>query len=299
MVTYTLRTALDRFDTLEMLSYRHGFHAGNFADVLKHGVLTLLGESLLGKEKGFFYLDTHAGAGLYDLASPFARKNREYQSGVARIWAANDVPEELRTYRDIVRALNPDGALRYSPGSPWTIHCLLRPQDRMVLCELHPTEVEALRSRFAGQRRVTVRHDDGYQAMKALLPPAERRGLVLCDPAFELRDERERLLEAAQLAYRRWPTGIFAYWHPIHERRAMDWLYRRFRQSGIERLLAVELTMFPETAERRMIGTGLVLVNPPWRLADRLARLLPWLCDTLRQGLEATWCLEWLAGADD
>ncbi|MDD2769177.1 MAG: 23S rRNA (adenine(2030)-N(6))-methyltransferase RlmJ [Methylococcus sp.] len=279
-----------------MLSYRHGFHAGNFADVLKHAVLAQLVQSLLRKPTPFFYLDTHAGAGRYDLQSAMAKQNQEYRSGIGRLWTLKSVPPELDGYLAAVRALNPNGRLQFYPGSPSIVRHVLRSGDRMALCELHSTEIQALRKLFSGDRRIKFNQLDGYQGLKAFLPPPERRGLVLCDPAFELRNEREKMVEAAADAWKRWPTGIFAYWHPIQDRRTVDWLYRKFRHTGIDRLLAVELSVLAESADKQMSGSGLVLVNPPWRLDEYLKTLLPWLHETLSPEREGGWRLEWLAG---
>lgn len=282
-----------------MLSYRHGFHAGNFADVLKHVVLTQTVRSLLRKSAPFFFLDTHAGGGRYDLESAMAKQNREHRSGIERLWKLPSAPPELEDYLAAVRALNPGGRLRLYPGSPLIVRHFLRGGDRMALCELHGTEVQSLRSVFAGERRITVNQIDGYQGLKAFLPPPERRGLVLCDPPFELRNERERMVEAAAAAWKRWPTGMFAYWYPIQDRRTADWLHRKFRQTGIGRLLAMELSVLPETGEKGMSGSGMIVVNPPWRLDEQMKTLLPWLHAALSPQGEGGWRLEWLAGEPD
>ncbi|QJD30865.1 23S rRNA (adenine(2030)-N(6))-methyltransferase RlmJ [Methylococcus geothermalis] len=279
-----------------MLSYRHGFHAGNFADVLKHAVLVRIVQSLLRKPAPFFYLDTHAGAGRYDLESAMAKKNREHRSGIERLWKLTSVPPELEDYLAAVRALNPGGKLRHYPGSPLIVRHFLRSGDRMALCELHGTEIHSLRAVFGGERRITVDQMDGYQGLKAFLPPAERRGLVLCDPPFELRNERERMVEAAAAAWKRWPTGIFAYWYPIQDRRTADWLHRKFRRTGIDRLLALDLSVCPETGEKHMNGSGLVIVNPPWHLDEHMKTVLPWLHAALSPQGEGGWRIEWLAG---
>lgn len=282
-----------------MLSYRHGFHAGNFADVLKHAVLAQIVRSLLRKPAPFFYLDTHAGGGRYDLESAMAKQNREHRSGIERLWKLPSVPPELEDYLAAVRALNPGGRLRLYPGSPLIVRHFLRGGDRMALCELHGAEIQSLRSLFGGERRITVNQIDGYQGLKAFLPPPERRGLVLCDPPFELRNERERMAEAAAAAWKRWPTGIFAYWYPIQDRRTADWMRRKFRQTGIDRLLAMELSVLPETGEKGMSGTGMIVVNPPWRLDEHMKTLLPWLHATLSPQGEGGWRLDWLAGEPD
>ncbi|MGX2038657.1 23S rRNA (adenine(2030)-N(6))-methyltransferase RlmJ [Methylocaldum sp. MU1018] len=278
-----------------MLSYRHGFHAGNHADVLKHLVLTLLIRSLLRKEKPFFYLDTHAAAGRYDLGSAMARKNREYETGIGPLWKVEDAPEAVRNYLEAVRALNGGGKLRFYPGSPRIVRHFLRPGDRMALSELHPNEVKILGEEFAGDKQVKIHHLDGYQALKALLPPPERRGVVLIDPAFELKDERRRLLDAVKDAHRRWATGIFAVWYPIQDRAAADDFLRRFKKSGIRNILVAEFGILPGDEPLRLNGSGMIVINPPWRLDQHLNDLLPWLWDRLAIEKQGAWRVEWLA----
>jgi len=205
-----------------MLSYRHAFHAGNFADVFKHVLLVQLVRALRGKDKPFCLLDTHAGAARYDLGSAPARKNREFADqnrefadGIGRLWRQPGLSSELGDYLDRVRALNPDGELRWYPGSPRIARDLLRPNDRLILAELHPTEFPLLKAEFRNDRQVAAHHTDGYAALNAFLPPPERRGLVLLDPPYELKDEFERLAEAVRRIHRRWATGIAAVWYPI------------------------------------------------------------------------------------
>ena len=278
-----------------MLSYRHAFHAGNFADVFKHLVLTLLVKAQLGKDKPFCYLDTHAGAGRYDLASGMARKNREYESGVACLWDASDVPEDVGDYLTALRSFNPTSNLQQYPGSPRIVRHFLRPGDRMILCELHPRDLDSLKDEFANDKQVSVHHLDGYQSLKAFLPPPERRGLVLCDPTFELKNERTRLLEALAVAWRRWPTGIYAVWYPVIDRPPVDWFHRQLKRSGIRKMLLAELRIFEEDVPLRLNGSGMILINPPWQLDERLVRLGPWLGKALSPEGEGSFRLEWLA----
>ncbi|HLF96706.1 MAG TPA: 23S rRNA (adenine(2030)-N(6))-methyltransferase RlmJ [Methylococcaceae bacterium] len=279
-----------------MLSYRHSFHAGNFADVLKHAVLVLLLEALQRKDKPFFYLDTHAGAGRYDLNAPAAQKNREFADGIERILSRSDAPPELAGYLAAVRSSQGQGRrLRHYPGSPYIARRHLRPGDRMALTELHPSDFAALRGLFAGDRQVQVENEDGYQAVKALLPPRERRGLVLFDPAFERREENTRLLEALQNAHRRWASGTFALWLPIQSSDTHAAFLRRVRATGIANILQAELTIAPESPLLGLCGTAMLVVNPPWKLDEQLNRLLPWLWQALsRHGLGG-WRVEWLA----
>jgi 23S rRNA (adenine2030-N6)-methyltransferase len=279
-----------------MLSYRHAYHAGNHADVLKHLTLTLLIKSLLLKQKPICYLDTHAGAGRYDLDSEKAHKNREYETGIARLWRRTDLPEGVSDYVEAVRAFNADGVLRVYPGSPRLVRHWLRQGDRMLLCELHTKENVVLGAEFKGDRQVTVSGMDGYQALKALLPPMERRGLVLIDPAFELKDERNRLLQALQEAWKRWPTGTYAIWYPIQDLATHDWFHRQLKRSGIRKMLVAELRLFSQDLPLRMNGSGMVVINPPWHLDEQLAALGPWLHGALASGGEGGFRLQWLAG---
>ncbi len=281
-----------------MLSYRHGFHAGNFADVFKHLILTQLVEALLRKEKPFCYLDTHAGAGIYDLSSAMAKKNREFSGGIARLWNRTDLPAAVHDYLAVVRSLNPTAELRIYPGSPRIVRHFLRPKDRMILCDLHSKEAQDLEQEFAGDRQTKIHHLDGYQGLKAFLPPPERRGLVLIDPAFELKDERARLLEAFAAAYKRWPTGIYAIWYPIQDKPTVDWFHRQLARTGIPKILAAELRIHDEDMPLRMNGTGMIIVNPPWQLDRQLETLGPWLWQALSPEGQGGFRQTWLAGED-
>lgn len=278
-----------------MLSYRHHYHAGNFADVLKHAVLCLLLESLRHKDKPFFYLDTHAGAGRYDLRSPAAQKNREFADGIERILSRTDAPAELNSYLAAVQSQRGRGNhLHYYPGSPYIARQFLRPGDRMALTELHPADFAPLHRLFAGDKQVQVENEDGYQAIKALLPPRERRGLVLFDPAFERKEESARLLEALQAAHRRWATGTFALWLPIQSRDIHAAFLRRIRKTGIPKILHAELLVGPESPLLGLCGAAMLIINPPWKLDEQLNRLLPWLWQTLSVHGLGGWRVEWL-----
>ena len=278
-----------------MLSYRHAFHAGNHADVFKHLVLTLLIRSLLDKSKPFFYLDTHSGAGRYSLGSDMARKNREFDSGIGRLWRASNPPEAIRHYLEAVRTTNPGRELQWYPGSPRIARPFLRERDRMALCELHPHEARVIAAEFAGDRQVRVAHMDGYQAIKSLLPPPERRGLVHIDPAYELKDERRRVLEAVAAGFRRWATGIYAVWYPIQDRATADDFLRRCKRLGIPKVLFAEFTVQPDEPFR-LNGSGMIVINPPWRLEEQLNASLPWLWEKLSDAGQGGWRVEWLAG---
>ena len=280
-----------------LLSYRHAFHAGNFADVLKHAVLALLVAALARKEKPFAVLDTHAGAGLYDLGSREARKLREWRDGIGRLRDHGEAPAELRPYLEAVEAANTgdgmDAVGRY-PGSPLVIRHLLRPGDRLLLCELHRADHAALEALFAGDRQVAVHNRDGYEALKALLPPPERRGLVLIDPAYEVGDEWERVAEGLATAWRRWPTGVLAAWYPLLAGDPHARLERAVVAAGLTKILRVKLGVFPQDSPGGMNGAGMLIVNPPWQVDKQVARLLPWLLARLAPGGQGQQKVDWL-----
>ena len=261
------------------MNYRHAYHAGNFSDVFKHAVLALVLEHLKAKPVPFHVLDTHAGIGRYDLAAAQATKTGEWRDGIARVLAAADrLPEELAPYLDAVRAMqiegSPDG-LRWYPGSPRIARHLMRPEDRMTLVELHPEDAEVLKAEFARDRQVAVHRMDGYQALKAHLPPREKRGLVLVDPPFETPDEFARMAEGLAMAHRRWAVGIKALWYPIKERPAVWRFQEAVAATGVPKILVAELTVHAEDTHTRLNGCGMLIANPPWRLDETLGRVLP------------------------
>jgi 23S rRNA (adenine2030-N6)-methyltransferase len=278
-----------------MLSYRHGFHAGSFVDVHKHIALVMLLLHLRRKESPFCYLDTHAGAGLYDLESRFAQKHREFESGIAMLAAPECPPAPVAAYLEIVAAANPGGGLRYYPGSPLIARRLLRPQDRMVLVELHSTEYPVLKSGFHNDKQVAVHHRDAFEALPALVPPRERRGLVLIDPSYEQEGEFDRVVEALKLAWGRWPTGIYAIWYPVQRRQPLGRFRQMLRTSGVHSILMNELRVAPDTAPNRLAGSGLMVVNPPWEFGEELRQAAAWLEPLLSQERHAPIRLEWLA----
>ena len=229
---------------LPCLAYRHLFHAGNFADVFKHSLLTQLLLVLEKKDKPFFVLDTHAGVGLYDLTHAWAQKNAEYKDGIALLWDRKDVPNTLVPYLEAVRAENADGTLRFYPGSPRIVRRLLRPNDRMVLIELNRKDCEELEGLYRGDRQVMVRMMDGYQALRAFLPPKERRGLVFIDSSFDRAQEFGRLTEGLAEAHRRFATGVYGLWYPLMEPTAMRAFERGMTATGIARILQLELAVY-------------------------------------------------------
>ncbi|HEV7368501.1 23S rRNA (adenine(2030)-N(6))-methyltransferase RlmJ [Arenibaculum sp.] len=258
------------------MNYRHAFHAGNFADVMKHAVLALILRHLGAKPAPYCVLDTHAGTGRYDLASGPSTRTGEAERGIVRLMRERAaLPPDLSPYLEAVEALNAGGGLRHYPGSPRLARALMRPQDRLVLAELHPEDAAALKREFAHDRQAAVHHMDGYLALKAHLPPAERRGLVLVDPPFETPDEFDQLVAGLALAHRRWPAGIKALWYPIKDRPAVWRFHDALEASGVPRILLAELTIHREDTHQRLNGSGMVLVNPPWRLDGTLATVLP------------------------
>lgn len=281
------------------MNYHHAFHAGSFADVFKHAVLCRILEHLHGKPGAFRVLDTHAGAALYDLTSEEARRGNEWQGGIGRLMAAA-LPEQARPllapYLDAIRALNPDGALRLYPGSPALIRAGLRPQDRLIACELEPKAAAALARHLGGDARIKTLPIDGWTALSAYVPPAERRGLVLVDPPFEQDNDFRRLADGLALAQRKWATGIYMLWYPIKGRPEPDALAKRLRRLAIAKILRAELIVSPLRDPTRLNGSGLILVNPPWTLETELGQLLPVFARVLGREGKGAYMLDWLAG---
>lgn len=277
------------------MNYRHIYHAGNFADVVKHAVVARLVVHLARKDKPFRVMDTHAGIGVYDLTSAEAAKTGEHRDGIGRILAAAAPPEALAPYLKAVRAVNGGhaGGSLY-PGSPKLVRALMRPGDRLVAAELHPADAAALAAAFRGDRQTDVRAMDGYAALKALLPPPERRGLVLIDPPFETKDEFARIVAGLALARRRFATGIYAVWYPIKDR-APAAAFQDAVRAAMPSVLAVELLVRRPDDPFRLNGCGLLVINPPWTLADELAAMMPFLTATLAQAEGADWRMAWVA----
>jgi len=249
-----------------MLSYRHGFHAGNPADVFKHTVLVFLVRSMQEKDKGIQFVDTHAGPALYDLQSELALKTREFEQGVARLWARRPPPGLQADYLALVEAHNPGSRLRFYPGSPLLLRTLLRPQDDLVLCELHPAEQKALAERFGKDPRVRIHAGDGYSALEKSLPPRTGRGLVLIDPSFELRSEIDDMTAALHGALRRFAHGVYVIWYPIIDGRdtAPNSLPDTLGLNG-EQWLDLRIEFPDEQRLGRMTGCGMALINCPYR----------------------------------
>lgn len=266
------------------MNYRHAFHAGNFADVMKHVCLVALLRGLARKDSPWFYLDTHAGAGDYDLTAPPAQKTGEYRHGIARLLAAPaPLPEALADYLAVLRPLLGDGPRRY-PGSPLIAAALARPQDRLVACELNPLEFAALGAACRGIRQISVQQSDGYQALKALLPPRERRGLVLLDPPYEQAGEFARLPRELLAAHKRFATGIYALWYPLKDEAPVAGLKRTLEAAGLRRILEVELRLTPLLQGGILHGCGMLVLNPPWGFAEQMQAAMPALAAILAPG---------------
>ena len=270
------------------MNYRHGYHAGNFADVLKHLALCELLRLLTAKDKKLFVLDTHAGAGGYDLAGDLARRAGEAEQGIRRLAAAPRAgrPPVVARYLAAVltydRKFGAHDGLRHYPGSPRFIRAALRAGDRFVACELHPQDALLLKREFAGDRAVEVRHVDGYKVVKALLPPPERRGLILLDPPFEAADEFERLLRALRQGLRRFATGCYALWYPMKD----DAASRFVQDLAAFRPLRLELSL-SGVAAGKLAACGLAVINPPWRFEEVMRGALPWIARQLGEGVRA------------
>jgi 23S rRNA (adenine2030-N6)-methyltransferase len=277
-----------------MLSYRHSYHAGNHADVLKHTILVQLLRYLAQKDKAFWVIDTHAGAGVYALDSEHAEKLGEYLGGIGRLWDRQDLPPAFAEYVAEVRALNGDGPLRAYPGSPWLAQRALREQDRLRLFELHSTDFRTLDSYFGQHGKQSIVYaDDGFANLKALLPPASRRALTLIDPSYELREDYSRLIQVLKEALLRFPTGMYAIWYPMLAKPESKQLPHKLKALGVPNWLHVTLSVRSPSPEGfGMHGSGMFIINPPWTLARTLQNEMPWLVDALAEDPGAGFTLE-------
>ncbi|WP_367155665.1 23S rRNA (adenine(2030)-N(6))-methyltransferase RlmJ [Methylomonas sp. HYX-M1] len=275
-----------------MLSYRHGFHAGNFADVLKHSLLALAISALKRKDKPFVYIDTHAGAGKYAFKSEFSQKTGEYQQGIQKVWDEAQPPAELAAYLAAIRAENTGRRLLRYPGSPQLVRRLIRNQDRLQLSELHTSDFQALHELFVADKQVSVSKEDGLEKLAKKLPPIQKRGLVFIDPSYEIKSEYSRVIETLEQAYRRFATGIFVLWYPVIDRDVTEAMLKRMQLSGIPKQLRIEHCVAPDGAWSGMTGSGMLFINPPWLLLQQAEMLLPWLNRVLTDG-QGTWTIEW------
>lgn len=281
------------------MNYRHIYHAGNFADVLKHAVLARLIVYLQQKDKAFRVLDTHAGIGLYDLSSVEAQKTGEWLNGIGKLLEADlpaNVAEVLKPYLDVVRGLNPDGLVTRYPGSPKLARELFRPQDRLSAMELHPDDYRSLARLFEGDYQVRVTELDGWLSLGAHLPPKEKRGIVLVDPPFELEGEYERLVDGLARAYRRFSTGVYCLWYPIKKGAPIAAFHEALKATDIPKMLCAELHVKSDRDGTGLSGTGLIVVNPPFTLKDELHALLPELKRVLAEDRYASQRCFWLRG---
>lgn len=278
------------------MNYRHEFHAGNFADVIKHATLARIIHYLREKPAPFRVIDTHAGAGLYDLSGPEAARTGEWREGIGRLLTcalAPDIRDLLAPYLEAVAALNSGGAIKRYPGSPLLVRAWLRPGDRLIACEMAPDAGAALAHNLASSTRAKAMTIDGWTALSAYLPPKERRGLVLIDPPYEAPDEFSRLAEAFDQARRKWASGIYLLWYPIKDRTGPDDLAKRLTALRVGKILRAELTVAQVPAADRLIGSGLIIVNPPWTLERDLGQLLPALVQCIAP--QGGFRLDWLA----
>ncbi|MBK8116125.1 MAG: 23S rRNA (adenine(2030)-N(6))-methyltransferase RlmJ [Candidatus Accumulibacter sp.] len=276
-----------------MLSYRHAFHAGNHADVLKHLVLVQLTRYLCQKEQAFWYLDTHAGAGSYALDSAAAAKLGEFRDGVGRLWGRKDLPAALADYMALVRKVNPDGSLKVYPGSPMLALAIMRAQDRLRLFELHSREVIRLRENFQAFGKQAIVHDsDGFASLKALLPPPPRRAVVLIDPPYEERRDYDRVVNSLRECLTRFPTGTYMLWYPQLTKLEAHDLPQRLQRLSASNWLQVTLRVrTPASDGFGMHGSGLYILNPPWTLQSTLQEVMPYLVGVLGQDAGAGFTL--------
>ena len=280
------------------MNYRHVYHAGNFADVIKHVVLMGLIAGLSKKLTPWCYLDTHAGSGYYDFTSTQALKTKEYQNGIEKIIQADHPPPLVRAYLDCIHAINNElsnttfSSLQYYPGSPLIVRRLLRPTDRLVACELQQDEYQGLHHLFAGDKQAGIHHMDGFLGLKAFLPPKEHRGLVLIDPPYEQIDEFTHIINALSIALKRWSSGIYAIWYPIKEKAALSPFYRSLKKLS-NNVLLVEVNIYPEISHH-LTGCGLAIINPPWEFDQLMINSVPWLWKSLAHQSQGNYRVEYL-----
>lgn len=279
-----------------MLSYRHAYHAGNFADVMKHVVLTAMLKYLTQKDAALCYIDTHAGAGTYDLRSDYAQKTGESSDGVSKLWGRKDVPEAIADYLALLKPLNTVADLTKYPGSPSIAAVLLRPQDRLELCELHSTDFPLLQKMFSRDRRVHCHAVDGYRFSAGLVPPVERRGLVLMDPSYELASEFDTAIATIAKLHLKFSTGTYALWYPILDERRTASLRRQIEKHPIRDVLHLALRLADRPSRPGMYGSGMIVINPPWTLRAAMEASLPFLAAELGMNDKAGFEIEqWMA----
>ncbi|WP_297110062.1 23S rRNA (adenine(2030)-N(6))-methyltransferase RlmJ [uncultured Devosia sp.] len=281
------------------MNYRHAYHAGNFADVVKHTILTRILAYLMRKDAAFRVIDTHAGLGIYDLFGDQAERTGEWQDGIGRlihVKLPQDAADLLAPYLQAVRAQNLDGSLRYYPGSPFITRHMLREQDRLMAFELHPMDADRLKENFAGDFQTRVTQLDAWDIFGTHLPPREKRGLVLVDPPFEEKGEFSRMVQSLEKAHKRWPGGTYAFWYPVKEPSEVETYVKALKKTGIPKILRLELTIRAPSTPPRLHGTGMMVVNPPYVLEEEMRTLLPVLADLLSDEGRGRWSVDWVAG---
>lgn len=289
------------------MNYRHAYHAGNFADVFKHIVLTRVLLYMQRKEPAIRVIDTHAGIGRYDLGSVEAGKTLEWRGGIEQVLEAKakgSIPpavlDLIAPYLDIVEGENPaenkDAHLRYYPGSPVLTRRLMRAQDRLSALELHPQDAKALATLFEGDYQTRVTELNGWLALGAHLPPKEKRGLVLVDPPFEVAGEFDRLGDGLLKAHRRFSTGTYMLWYPVKDRREVNRFIGNLKDTGVPKILRLELMIRASSLEERFDGTGMIVVNPPYLLQEEMAKISPWLADLFGENKQGNFRIEWING---
>ncbi len=289
------------------MNYRHAYHAGNFADVFKHIVLTRVLLYMQRKEAALRVIDTHAGIGRYDLGGVEAGKTLEWRGGIEQVTDARDkgqippaVLELIAPYLDVIEAENSDrktgSNLRYYPGSPLLTRHLMRPQDRLSALELHPQDAKTLAALFEGDYQTRVTELNGWLALGAHLPPKEKRGLVLVDPPFEIAGEFDRLVEGLVKAHRRFATGTYALWYPVKDRREVNRFIANLKETGLPKILRLELSVRTPSQEPRFDGTGMIVVNPPYLLTQEMTVISPWLATLFGENQQGSYRIDWLTG---
>jgi len=277
-----------------MLSYRHIYHAGNHADILKHITMSQICRHFIKKDSPFFYLDTHAGIGQYELNSEQAQKNKEYHSGISRLFSESAVPEAVEGLLEIVRDMNPTDQLEYYPGSPKVVDYYTRQKDKLHLCELHPNDYPLLAALFPQKRKANVVKENGFAAVKAMLPPPQKRGFVLMDPPYEVKKDYQFVVKSLEEGYIRFPQGTFAIWYPVLGRQQADHLLKSVKATNIRNILLLELNVRDTEKERGMAGSGMIIVNPPWTLEQDAREFMPFLSKTLAEDQEANYQITWI-----
>ncbi len=277
-----------------MLSYRHSFHAGNFADVLKHTVAASIIDYMLKKDKALCYLDTHSGCGAYALDSNEAQKTKEFTNGIMQLWGRSDLPAPVARYLEQVVEFNAQTELNYYPGSPSIARQMLRDIDRLFLFELHPNEFTNMRGNFSGDRQIKMANKDGLQGLVANMPPKERRGFILIDPSYEIKTEYQDVVTTLIQAHKRFATGTYALWYPVVKRQVIDQMERELIASGIKNIQLFELGIQADSTEHGMTSSGMVVINPPWTLQKEMQQSLPFLADNLGENGQGCYRIETL-----